>query len=105
VAAVDFLIKPFREQQLLDATYKAIDGDRRQRRHRFELEELRGRYRRLTSREREVMTLVVAGRLNKQIAAEIGISQITVKMHRTQVMRKMGVKSLPDLVRIAEKLK
>jgi FixJ family two-component response regulator len=102
VAAVDFLIKPFREQQLLDAIYKAIDGDRR---HRFELEELRGRYRRLTSREREVMTLVVAGRLNKQIAAEIGISQITVKVHRTQVMRKMGVKSLPDLVRIAEKLK
>ena len=102
---MDFLIKPFREQQLLDAIHKAIDGDRRQRSHRFELEELRGRYRRLTSREREVMTLVVAGRLNKQIAAEIGISQITVKVHRAQVMHKMGVKSLPDLVRIAEKLK
>ena len=102
--AVEFLTKPFRDQQLLDAIQQAVDRDRRERRHRAELAELRRRYESLTLRERQVMARVVAGLLNKQVAAELGASEITVKVHRAQAMRKMRAGSLADLVRIAERL-
>jgi FixJ family two-component response regulator len=103
--AVDFLTKPFRDQQLLDAVQQAIDRDRAAREQRAELGELRRRYESLTQREREVMTLVVRGSLNKQIAAELGTSEATVKAHRAQLMRKMQAESVAQLVRIAEGLK
>jgi FixJ family two-component response regulator len=102
--AVEFLTKPFRDQQLLDAVQQAIDRDRVLRRQRAELAELRTRYQSLTPREREVMALVVAGLLNKQAAGELGTSEITVKVHRAQVMRKMQADSVADLVRMAERL-
>jgi FixJ family two-component response regulator len=102
--AVEFLTKPFRDQQLLDAVRQAIDRDQVERGHRSELAELRTRYESLTPREREVMTLVAAGLLNKQIAGELGISEITVKVHRAQAMEKMQARSLADLVRMGEKL-
>ena len=102
--AVEFLTKPFRDQQLLEAVQLAIDRDRAARHQRAELAELRRRYESLTQREREVMTRVVTGSLNKQIAAELGTSEATVKAHRAQLMRKMEAESVAQLVRIAEGL-
>lgn len=102
--AVEFLTKPFREQDLLDAIQQALERDRRARDQRAALEELRQRFESLTQRERAVMTHVVAGLLNKQIGAELGTSETTVKMHRHQVMEKMGAGSVPELVRMADRL-
>jgi FixJ family two-component response regulator len=102
--AVEFLTKPFRDQDLLDAIAQAIDRDRELRKQQAGIADLRDRFDRLTAREREVMELVVAGLLNKQIAVRLGISEITVKLHRHQVMEKMKADSLADLVRMSEKL-
>jgi FixJ family two-component response regulator len=102
--AVDFLSKPFRHQDMLDAVATAIERDRETRRDAKIFADMRGRFETLTPREREVMTLVVAGLMNKQIAAEIGLAQITVKIHRGRIMKKMGARSLADLVRMTEAL-
>jgi FixJ family two-component response regulator len=102
--AVEFLTKPIRPQELLDAIHRAIAQDRDRRDSEQVIANLRARLETLTRREREVMALAVVGRLNKQIAAEIGLSEATVKLHRGQVMRKMGARSLAELVRMGDKL-
>ena len=102
--AVDFLTKPFRPQDMLDAVARALERDGKRRDSEKLLAEIQGRFELLTSREREIMMLVTAGLMNKQVAAEVGLSEITVKIHRGHLMRKMGVRSLADLVRAAEAL-
>jgi len=102
--AVEFLTKPFRDQDLLDAIQQALERDRRARSQQADSAELRNRYQSLTPRESEVFGLVVKGLLNKQIALQLGTSEITIKLHRRQVMEKMDAASLADLVRMAERL-
>ena len=102
--AVEFLTKPFHDQDLLDAIHAAIERDRKRRREAVRFAELRERFATLTERERQIMSLVVNGRPNKQIAAELTLSEMTVKVHRGQVMRKMHAGSLPELVRMADRL-
>jgi FixJ family two-component response regulator len=102
--AVEFLTKPFRDQDLLDAIQVGLERDRVRRQRQAETATLRERLESLTPREREILPLVVSGLLNKQVAAEIGATEATVKVHRSQLMRKMGASSLADLVRMSEKM-
>lgn len=102
--AADFLQKPFREQELLECVQAALRKDMALRQSEEQVAEVMNAYRSLTKREREIMKLVVTGQINKQIAAQVGLSEVTVKIHRAQVMRKMGTASLADLVRAADKI-
>jgi len=102
--AIDFLTKPFRDQDMLDAVTRALQNDRERRDGEETKAKLQRLFESLTPREREVMTLVTKGLMNKQIAGELSVSEITIKIHRGQVMRKMGARSLADLVRMAEGL-
>jgi len=102
--AVEFLPKPFRDQDMLDAVQIGLDEDRKRRKNTSDISKLKASFDSLTTREREILALVTAGLMNKQIAAEIGITEITVKVHRGNVMRKMGAKSLAQLVRMADAL-
>ena len=103
--AVEFLTKPFRDQELLDAVNAGIERNRAQRREALVMDDLRQRFAALTPREREIMALVILGRMNKQIAGELGVSEVTVKVHRGQIMRQMRAKSLPELVRMGDVLR
>jgi FixJ family two-component response regulator len=102
--AIDFLTKPFRQQEMLDAVATAIERDRKRREDDKMISNAQARVETLTPRERDVLALVAAGLMNKQVAAELGIAEITVKIHRGRVMKKMGTRSLADLVRITEML-
>jgi len=102
--AMDFLSKPFRDQEMLDIVFQSIERDRARRAARIGMEDIISRYETLSSREQQVMAQVVAGRLNKQIAGDLNLSEITVKIHRGSAMRKMGARTLPDLVRMADNL-
>ena len=102
--AMEFLTKPFRDQDLLDAVQLALQRDRNRRIRESAMLQTRTRFEALTAREREVFSLVTAGLMNKQVAGELGVSEITAKVHRVNVMRKMGVRSLADLVRMADAL-
>jgi FixJ family two-component response regulator len=102
--AIEFLLKPYRDQDLLDAVQKGVELDRHHRRQAAEVAELRARYAAMTPRERELMPLVASGMLNKQIAAKLQLSEVTVKAHRAQIMQKLEVYSLAELVRAADRL-
>jgi FixJ family two-component response regulator len=102
--AVDFLAKPFRDQDLLDAVTAAIQRDEKRREQEKRLADLKAHFSSLTSREREILALVASGLMSKQIAGQIGLSEITVKVHRSHIMKKMGARSVADLVRMAEAL-
>jgi FixJ family two-component response regulator len=102
--ALEFLTKPFRDQDLLDAVHRGVEEDRRRNRRDLHLDALRERYASLTPRERQVMRMAAAGLLNKQIAAELALSEVTVKVHRANAMQKMQARSLPDLVRMSDAL-
>jgi len=103
--AIEFLTKPVREQDLLDAVRLALGRDRTKREESERLRDLRARYEALSPREREIMTLVCSGLMNKQVAAKIGVSEVTVKVHRHNLMKKLGAKSLAELVRMADSVK
>jgi FixJ family two-component response regulator len=103
--AIDFLPKPFRDQDMIDAVLTAIERDRKRRSAEEGVEEVRQRFATLSPREQQVMSLVTSGKMNKQVAGELGLSEITVKIHRGAAMRKMGAKTLADLVRMADLLK
>jgi FixJ family two-component response regulator len=103
--AVDFLAKPFRDQDMIDAVSTAIERDRQRRVAEGEIAQMRERFATLSAREQQVMALVTAGKMNKQVAGDLGLSEITVKIHRGSAMRKMGARTLADLVRMAEALK
>src|SRR5262249_40399817 len=103
--AVDFLTKPFQKQELLTAIHQALDRDRKARKEESAFSSVRSRFEKLTPRERDVMELVVKGLMNKEIASQLGVTEITVKVHRGRVMEKMEANSLADLVRMAERLK
>jgi FixJ family two-component response regulator len=103
--AVDFLPKPFRDQDMLDAVMVAIERDRQRRAADGDASRMRQRFETLTAREQQVMMLVTTGKMNKQVAGDLGISEVTVKLHRGAAMRKMGARTLADLVRMAEAVK